>query len=128
MMNKTDCPEPPKNFTAVDSTARQCIDALMKSQAESDERFGDLCEKVLRLCEAVADQKKQIETLRTESRSFESRVHDRVAATSLDLLNLRNELGDLVPKGLSLAEQVIYDAGYARGKEVALERPGREAK
>ena len=95
MTNKTDYTEP-----AVDSTARKCIDALMKSQAESDKSFSNLSAHVRALDQDLND-------LRTELRSLDSRP--RTFAMS--------------PK-----EFEAYELGVARGKELALERPGREAR
>ncbi len=73
------------------SNARH-IDALAKSQTESDESFRDLA--------------RDVDTLRTELRSLEQWVSDNQRSRSQP----------------TLGEREAYDSGYARGKEVALER------
>ena len=106
MTNKTDytdveerCAPRPGNPTAVELVEKG-INALMKSLAESDESFRDLCGNVRSLA-------RDVETLRTELRSLDSR-----------------------PRTFAMSPNVseAYELGVARGKELALERPGREAR
>ena len=124
-MNKTDCPELPP---AIDSTARQCIDALVKSQGESEVSFRDLCGNVRSLA-------RDVESLRDEFGNFVQRINANAKVEERRLSNLRVEFEDFERRvrpehvfAMTPKEFEAYELGVARGKELALERPGREAK